>query len=369
MGMSQGTVKESTPAPMLRLLEGDPQAPRDETSARVADLLERHLRPHAWVASIEVRSSAEALPDRVGVLDWTQRWVRVTADQSVWVQVGWVHGGPLRRQLVGTTLSLVEASLREEELLREREASRTRFELLRQRMVDGKRLAAIGTMAASVAHDIRTPLAVLVLNLKYLEECLEQGEVQDREELDSVLEDNHMAVELIEGVLDSMRAFVVEGDATAAVPIEPIIRSVARLTRWHFSKAGVRLEVRVEGQPTARTTSGELCQILMNLLSNATEVAPEGSTVRLLAAADEECSRIWVADEGPGLTRDQVDVIFEPFHTSKATGMGLGLSIAREMARRHGGDLSVRLDGGPPELRGPTAGACFEIRLPAAPLS
>ena len=113
-----------------------------------------------------------------------------------------------------------------------------------------------------------------------------------------------------------------------------------------------------------RGSEGELCQVLMNLLSNAAEASPAGRTVRLQVRRDRDHALIYVADDGPGVPVVACDTLFEPFHTSKPDGMGLGLAIARQMVRRHGGELRL-LEGPPHSMQPQPTGACFELRLPA----
>lgn len=352
-GMSRATL----PRPLL----GDAFSP--DAVIEVEALLRRQLRPHGWVRSVEVATEPEALP-APGPGDHARLRVPVEAER-VWAQIVWEPGDGARDALVRQSVELVGARIREEAWAGEQLVLRDRLAALRQRMVERNRMAALGTMAASVAHDIRTPLTVLFANLSYLEEALEGLQTDDSEELRSVLDDNRLAVELIEGVLDSMKTFVADGEAAGLVRVEQVVASAVRLTRWHFGNAQVHVEPRVEGDPLACGTVGEVCQILVNLLANAAEASPRGSLVRVLARRAGEMTSIFVVDEGPGVPRRHRDAIFEAFHTTKAAGMGLGLSIAREMARRHGGELAL-LDAPPPELDPAPIGACFELRLPAS---
>ncbi|MEZ4336613.1 MAG: HAMP domain-containing sensor histidine kinase [Sandaracinaceae bacterium] len=331
-------------------------------AARAEEAVLQRLSGHPFVHAIEVAPTlTPRFAPRPGQAE-VRRRLDVPPD-GTWVRIVWDTSVPLGRELVMTSLDAVELALREAELLRERSAITARFESLRQRNVERDRLTAIGTMAAGVAHDIRNPLMVLTGNLSYLSDVA--SELPDvREEVESIVEDNRLALALIEGILDSMRSFVQMKETSSAFAIRPIIESAVRLSRWHMGREGVTVQLRITGEPWACATTGELLQILINLLSNAAAAAPSGSVVRIGAATRGAATHLWVADEGPGVPPDQAEAIFQPFHTSKPKGMGLGLSVAREMAERHRG--SLRLVSESPSEIGPTAaGACFELVLPS----
>ncbi len=218
------------------------------------------------------------------------------------------------------------------------------------------RLAALGAIAASVAHDLRSPLLALIANQQVLEE--ELGEHAD-EEMREVLEDNRIATGLIQGILDSLQALATSDPGTSEpVDVGHVVALTGRMVRRRLEQRHQRLRARVAGSPRALATPIEVTQILLNLLTNASQAGPVGSEVRLTAFERDGHVFVHVRDEGPGVHGEQAERIFQPFQTTKRTGMGLGLSISREMARRHGGELRVVPHGG--------RGAWFELRLRAA---
>jgi signal transduction histidine kinase len=331
----------------LRVLED--LAPTEERPEDLEAQAASHLGD---LGAEEVRLRASPPPE-----GWIGRRVTPEGSPPLWLAVrpgSRRNGDEGRLDLVA---ELVEARLTVGHLQRDLRVLAERFAEVQRRMVDQNRLAALGTMAASVAHDIRSPLTVLLSNLTYVEDVLD---LEADPQLAEIVEDNRLAIQLIEGVLESLRSFGSEQETPGMVPLECVVQTAVRSSRWYFSQGDVDLDVRVEGTPVGRGTGGELGQILNNLLSNAAEASPPGSTVRVIARREREGSVIWVLDEGPGVPEEQWAAVFEPFHTSKATGMGLGLSIAREMAYRHGGNLRVREC---PEDLAPCAGACFELRL------
>jgi C4-dicarboxylate-specific signal transduction histidine kinase len=114
--------------------------------------------------------------------------------------------------------------------------------------------------------------------------------------------------------------------------------------------------VTVHDEPEAWGTTSEICQILLNLLANAAEASPRGGVVVLEAGGDDQGAWVRIDDDGAGLGLGDPERLFEPFCSSKEDGLGIGLTVARAMARRHGGELRVTA----PHRKG----ASFELRLP-----
>lgn len=318
--------------------------------ALAAEAIAERLAPFPWVTRVAVAGTAAQGPQRMRC-----------AIAGGEIEVEWEGDAPDRRAVVELALDEAVARRERDQLRVEAAALSDRFASVRNRMVEQGRIVAIGTMAASVAHDIRSPLAVLVSNMGFLEQELRSSNDAD---LIATLADNRLALELIEGVLESMRTFVTDRSGSGMVRLRPVVESARRLTRFHFAKARVELELDMVGDPIGRGSEGELCQVLMNLLSNAAEASPAGRTVRLQVRRDRDHALIYVADDGPGVPVAACETLFEPFHTSKPDGMGLGLAIARQMVRRHGGELRL-LEGPPPSMQPQPIGASFELRLPA----
>ncbi|MCC6875060.1 MAG: HAMP domain-containing histidine kinase, partial [Sandaracinaceae bacterium] len=207
---------------------------------------------------------------------------------------------------------------------------------------------------------LRSPLTALVAGLDYLEHRLGDLAKQDHELLE-LFEDNRLTLDSIEGLLSGMAAFTGAHSILGPVSTIGVVESAVQLTRWCTRRKGLAVSTHLAADVQARGTMSELVQIVVNLLTNATDEAPQRSTIHVCVVAAPEKAFIYVLDEGRGVPRALARAIFEPFHTSKANGMGLGLSIAREMAQRNGGDLYVCYDP-PPELPR-TAGACFALEL------
>lgn len=231
---------------------------------------------------------------------------------------------------------------------RSRELDRVRDELVQR-----ERFAVLGAVSMGVVHDVRSPLSVLMTNHGELEEMLRESGVLDAQ-VREIWEENGTAIETIRRILTSMERVAVRPNDSEVVDVDQCVSITARLMRHRVQHAGVSLELPTLAGAFAHATTGELCQILINLISNALEHSPRGTRVRIELEGNTEWVRLRVRDEGPGLGDQDPSGIFEPFRTTRSGGLGIGLTVARSMARRHGGDLRVAGGG---------TGACFELEL------
>ncbi len=321
--------------------------------------LRQTLEALEWVTEVRIWQPpdlrvvrwSEACPPRRQGDSMQQR--SVLGDHCVLVR--WHDVGAHCTNLVDIALRRATDALQMRELADEIRKRAEAMERIRDEIARRDRLAVMGAMVASVAHDIRNPLFALRCNLPLLEETLQELEVVD-EEIESICEDNQLAVETIHRVVQSMERVAARPDVAEDVDVQKTVALCARLLKRRFMEAGIELEIDIPSRLLVEATTGELCQIVINLLTNGLQASPRESVIALKARKDGPEVRIVVHDEGPGVAKDDREEIFAPFLTTKPGGMGIGLSIAREMARRHGGDLAVRDS---------PKGACFELRLPA----
>jgi signal transduction histidine kinase/DNA-binding response OmpR family regulator len=229
-------------------------------------------------------------------------------------------------------------------------------EMLR-RMMRSERLAAVGTMAAGLAHEVRNPLNSASLQLTLLERRLGRGEGADQ-----ILPVAH----IIKGEIDRLDRLVRDFLAfsqprpleAVAIPVLPLVEGVIELIRPVAQGAGVTLVVEVEaGTPSIAGDVERLKQVLHNLTRNALEAMHErGGRLTLRAHSDGDTVEIDVEDDGPGFSEDLP--IFDAFFTTKEQGTGLGLSLVHRIVTDHGGTIRVQSRPGR---------TCFTLRLPAAP--
>jgi signal transduction histidine kinase len=228
-----------------------------------------------------------------------------------------------------------------------------------RRFLERDRMAAVSGLFASAAHDIRSPLMALVCNQRILEELVGGSDLANNTTVHAIFEDDRIARDNIEGVLTSLRAYATgQGDA-CLLSVRHIVESTLRLFRWHNSQRGVRFESQIEGDPVGWGMPSEVCQIIMNLLSNAVDASPWNGVVRVEVRQGENAAIVRVSDQGEPIAPEDAELAFLPFTTRSRDGTGVGLAVARSMARRYKGD--VRVDAECPD------GTCFELRLTATP--
>lgn len=216
-----------------------------------------------------------------------------------------------------------------------------------------QRLAAMGEMAASLAHQLRTPLATALLYAGNLGQA-ELGEEARRRFADKTVAQLRRLERLIQDVLLFARGESIGRDV---IGVSDLLAEVAQTLEPLLKEHGVRLEMD-DRCPGAVIVGGRkaLFGALVSLLENALQVSDPGGSIRLSAWYGEDEIQVAVADEGPGIPAEMQARIFEPFFTTRSQGTGLGLPIALGVARAHGGSLQVSSE--------PGSGAEFVLRLP-----
>jgi signal transduction histidine kinase len=227
---------------------------------------------------------------------------------------------------------------------------------LASRAAEQERLALLGELAATLAHEIRNPLT----GMRSLAQRLAGAQLDDdrRQRYASVILGEVDRLERVAGnLLDVGRRSVVRDTPLEATALDPLFDDLMLLMDSRARRAEVLLE-RDGGGLRAAAPRDALAQSLLNLLINAIAHTPPGGRVRLSAAAtDGEHIQVRVIDSGPGVPAEEREEIFEPFHT-RGVGAGLGLAVVRRIAR----ELSWDIDVG----EAPGGGAAFHLRIPAA---
>jgi len=227
------------------------------------------------------------------------------------------------------------------------------LEALKGDLVRQTRLATVGQVAASIAHELRNPLGAL-RNVAYL---LRRGtNLESRREryLDIVEQEIRQADRIVGDLLEMSRA---KQPAKAGVDLKALALEALEYAGDHGQ---VALEVKLAPDPFAAfADAGQLRQVLANLFTNSVQ-AFNGRSGRIVVRAqrDGTLDRIFIADDGPGVPKAIRRQIFEPLFTTKAKGTGLGLAICKQIVEGHGGSI---------ELGESRKGSVFCICLPARP--
>jgi signal transduction histidine kinase len=243
---------------------------------------------------------------------------------------------------------------------------------LEQEAQQQQKLAAVGMLAAEVAHEIGTPLNVVAGRAEALERLL-VPEDPGRRHLGVILSQTERIASIIRSLLDYTRARRPELRPTA---IAPLIARVADLLLGRYRSKGVRIQLDLPGGlPMVLGDPDHLQQVFINLLTNALDASPAGAVVRVSAGGesrlpadgraevvrggtDAATLAIHVLDQGPGLPAEALAHVFEPFFSTKRRGQGtgLGLPIVEEIIRSHRGEVAM--------LSVPGAGTEMVVRLP-----
>lgn len=220
---------------------------------------------------------------------------------------------------------------------------------LERALEHGERLAAIGKIAAAMAHEIANPLmAIRAANMRV---ALVAKRIGDPE-LAELAAQAELAVDRIAGFVQNVRGFSRrERPVLTGLPLRDSIEMALRMVKPRASQSDVALELEPGDDAVVRHDPPRLGQVVMNLVANAIDAAAEGGkTVKVRVERDATTVRIEVDDTGPGIAPEMRGRLFEAFATTKASGQGtgLGLSIARQIVEDHGGRLLLgpRPEGG-----------------------
>ncbi len=222
----------------------------------------------------------------------------------------------------------------------------------RARLLSSEKLAALGRLAAGIAHEVRNPLGVIKASASMVQESLTDGS-EDHRALGLVVDE----IDRLDGLIAALLAFAKPARMVlASAPLDPIVARAATLAR---EARDVAVEPALEAGWTLRADPDLLTQVLFGVFVNAAEAGATRVAVR--GARRAGAVELELADDGPGIAEADEPRVFEPFFTTKAAGTGLGLSMAARIVEAHGGAIEVVQGKG---LGEDGRGACFAIRLP-----
>jgi PAS domain S-box-containing protein len=236
-----------------------------------------------------------------------------------------------------------------------------RFREMEMELAHANRVATMGQLTASIAHEVNQPIAATVTNAQAALRWLRAGSShleQVQQSLSSIVEDGTRAGE----VIDRIRALIKKAPPRKdRLEINGVIVEIIELTHGEAVKNGISVITELADHlPVVEADRVQLQQVLLNLIVNALEAmgaANEGPR-ELLISTTKETSGVLVAvqDSGPGLEAAMLERVFESFYTTKPTGLGLGLSICRSIIEAHGGRLWASTNQ--------RRGAMFQFTLP-----
>jgi signal transduction histidine kinase len=312
----------------------DPNLPDGDATALIGEV----RAAHPWVQIFVIPRPSWA--------DRTSRFIAAGAD-DVAVKPFDVGRLPAR---AGALIRAADAARRELGYRRE----------LESRLSHVERIATLGTMCATVAHEIATPVSLVSANVDVLADALRSGRPleEERAALQQATDEIRVAAGLIQTFARRIRTFARRDERRRVVgPLAPIVETALLMLKPRL--AGRAITVRPpEGEPPVVAHYPiRLTQALLNLLTNAVEsIGTSGSVVMRWVHEPDEAG-IAVDDDGPGMSEEVRARVFEPFFTSKAEGTGLGLTLVRAIAREHDGRFELL-------PRAPGPGVTAKLTLP-----
>ena len=241
----------------------------------------------------------------------------------------------------------IKMQLERQRLLAEREQ-------IQARLVENDRLAALGTLATAIVHEVNQPLTYVVCGIREIAEGtlpkLRQGTAtgEDLHELANVLSEMETGARQIRSIVQEVKAFAhPAGTPTELVEVAEVVDAAMRMSGPAIRAKG-KLVREDGGTPRVNAASNRLAQVFLNLLVNAADALPEAkhSTNQVRVSVDVDAAgwaRVVIADNGPGIPPEVLAKLFTPFFTTKApgAGTGLGLWICRSIVDGFGGRIEV----------------------------
>jgi two-component system NtrC family sensor kinase len=221
----------------------------------------------------------------------------------------------------------------------ELEDSYRRVVMLRDALARAERMAAVGQMAANVAHQVGTPLNLISGYVQMVREG--SADPRTRERLEIV----ERQIQQVTGVLRSMLDHARQRSPRERVDVARVVRYACETAQSQLALAGIELRVSLDGNlPQIEADATQLELVVINLIKNSLDAMPYGGRLAISASEIQTGVQIEVADTGSGIPPEMLARVFEPWVTSKTIGQGtgLGLAIAREVIEAHGGTITIR---------------------------
>lgn len=334
------------------------------------------------LAYLEANCSAERLIPIARMLEWSlQKQLQYRLVSSLHSEIVAADYAELQKR----NAALQESEARYKSLSKQlEERVQEQLETIKKaerQLYEQDRLAAVGQLAAGVAHELNTPLSFITTNLDaardyiaelktFAQPLLEQNPNPEVtfmfEDFNSLIKESMEGCEHASNIIKSLRDFaVVDADGEVEVDFNELVRSVCQLYQGERAHR-IEFVLDLPLLPPLRCISSHIKEVIANLLSNAIDALNErkrndAPTPKIEISTRQESTEILlnIKDNGPGIPEQQLKQIFVPFFTTKEVGRGtgLGLTRCRDIIRSHGGEISITNDG--------ERGTLASIRLPA----
>jgi PAS domain S-box-containing protein len=226
---------------------------------------------------------------------------------------------------------------------------------LEDQLIQNEKLTSIGLLAAGIAHEVNTPLAVISSYSQMLRKEISPEDSRHRL-LEKITKQTFRASEIVNSLLNFSRTSATE---FTEIDIHQVIIETISLLEHQFKTARIHVERELKADcPMTYGNAGKLQQVFLNLFVNARDAMPSGGELSILTDASDSKIEILIQDTGVGISRENVKKIYDPFFTTKAAGKGtgLGLSVSYGIIQEHSGSISVESK--------PGVGTSFRLELP-----
>ncbi len=232
----------------------------------------------------------------------------------------------------------------------------TQRERMEEQMSQTEKLTSLGLLAAGVAHEVNTPLAVISNYIQMLAKQMPEGDPR-QSIIEKIVKQTFRASEIVNNLLNFSRTGAAEA---ADIDVNRVVEETLSLVAHPLKASQIQVVKQLgEPLPAVRGSANKLQQVFLNLFLNARDAMPSGGMLEVRTVAHNGSVEIEVADTGAGIPREHIHRIFDPFFTTKASGRGtgLGLSVSYGIIKEHAGKIDVRST--------PGKGTSFHVEFPA----
>jgi len=245
--------------------------------------------------------------------------------------------------------------------LTEQQRAELRMQEMQSELVHFSRLSAVGTMASALAHELNQPLTAVANYLEASRDLLDSPDPEMKEILRGALSEAATQAVRAGEIVRKLRSYVSRGEVDARpARLRPMLSDAVALSKTSRDRADIPVNISLEdGVDRVLADPIQIQQVVINLIRNAMDAMAGRNDARIEVRARKSAEsgfiEIEVCDNGPGLSPEMKESIFKPFATTKAQGMGLGLSICQTIVEAHGGTIRA--------VASPQGGTCFRFTL------
>lgn len=220
----------------------------------------------------------------------------------------------------------------------------TSEKITKDETIESEKIASILLLAAGVAHELGNPLNSLTIHLQLIERQLGRLESSSASaKLAGSLEVCRGEVERLDGIIKNFLEAIRPQDPDLQVlDLSLVLEEVLEVVGSELNDRGISVEVEVVAEaPIVRADRNQMKQVFFNLIKNAMEAMKPGGSLKIVSRADEERIYLRFGDSGEGIRQADLSRVFQPYHTTKKEGSGLGLMIVQRIVRGHGGQIGI----------------------------